>query len=57
MIHTEKECKVKCEAIRDILTNIQQISGMEQNYTIRHQVESALDLIRELKGEFNAEDK
>jgi len=57
MIHTEKECKVKCEAIRDILTNIQQISGMEQNYTIRHQAESALDLIRELKGEFNAEDK
>ena len=50
--HSKHECKVKCEALKSILTQIQEVSGMEQNYSIRHLAESGLDLIRELKGEF-----
>jgi len=53
MIHSEKECKIKCDALKTILTQIQQTAGMENNYDIRFMAESGLDLIKELKGEFN----
>jgi|SaaInlLV_10m_DNA_4_1040232.scaffolds.fasta_scaffold28319_3 hypothetical protein len=55
-MHSEEQCEVKCNAIQKLLTNIQQLAGVENNYAIRHQAESALDLIKELKGEFNVKD-
>jgi hypothetical protein len=55
-IHSRAECKQKCEAIKEILTRIQQAAGMESQYDIRHLAESGLDLVRDLKGEM-AEDK
>jgi len=52
--HSKQECEVKCDALKTILTQIQQESGLEQNYQIRHLAESGLDLIRELKNEFSS---
>ena len=52
MNHSEEECKIKCDAIKEVLTQIQQNAGMDNNYTIRFMAESGLDLIRDLKSEF-----
>lgn len=52
-VHSKEECEVKCDALKTILTQIQEVSGMEQNYSIRHLAESGLDLIRDLKNEFD----
>jgi hypothetical protein len=52
-VRDKQDCEVKCDAIKTILTQIQEVSGMEQNYQIRHLAESGLDLIRDLKSEFD----
>lgn len=54
-MHSKQECEVKCDAIKSILTQIAEVSGMEQNYSVRHLADSGLDLIRDLRSEF--EDK
>ena len=43
--------------MKKILTDIQIVAASKNDYDIRHKAESALDLIRELKGEFNEERK
>jgi len=52
-MHSKEECEVKCNALKTILTQIQQNSAMDNNYSIRHLAESGLDLIRDLKSEFD----
>ena len=50
-MHSNEECGVKCDALKTILTQIQQNAAMDNNYSIRHLAESGLDLIRDLKQE------
>lgn len=57
MKHSLNDCSVKCDALKKILTDIQIEAGAKNDYDIRHKAESALDLIRELKGEFSGEEK
>jgi len=52
-IHSKEQCEVKCKALKEILTQIQQVAGMNNDYTSRHLAESGLDLIRDLKSEFD----
>jgi len=54
-MHTQSECCIKVDALKDILDNIKNVSHMEQEYSIAHLAASGLDLIRELKGEFDKE--
>jgi hypothetical protein len=49
--HSEEECEVKCDALKEVLTQIQQNAGIDVDI-IRHLAESGLDLIRDLKSEF-----
>jgi len=51
-MHTKEDCEIKCDAIKMVLTQIQQNAAMEDQYSIRHLAESGLDLIRDLKSEF-----
>lgn len=55
-VHSKEECKQKCDAIKEVLTQIQQQAGMESQYGIRQLAESGLDLVRDLNGEME-EDK
>jgi len=34
-IHSNEECGIKCEALKTILTQIQQNAAMDNNYSIR----------------------
>ncbi len=50
-MHSNDECRVKCDALKTILTQIQQNAAMEDQYTIRHMAESGLDIVRDLSQE------
>ena len=51
-MHSKKDCEIKCDALKTIITQIRQNATMEDQHSIRHLAESGLELIRELKNEF-----
>jgi len=51
-MHSKEDCEIKCDALKTVLTRIQQNAAMDDQYSIRHLAESGLDLIRDLKSEF-----
>ena len=51
-MHSKEDCEIKCDAIKTVLTQIQQNAAMDNDDSIRHLAESGLDLIRDLKSEF-----
>jgi len=51
-MHSKEDCEIKCDALKTVLTRIQQNAAMDDQSSIRHLAESGLDLIRDLKSEF-----
>ena len=52
-MHNEKECEIKCEGLTILLKELRVHCLLDQDYTKLDRVESALQLIGELKGEFD----
>jgi hypothetical protein len=52
-MHSNSECGIKCAAVYKILNNLRRDCSHDQDYHKLNQVENALQLITELKGEFD----
>ena len=57
MIHSEVDSKIKCDALKQILSDVYGLAVVENQYDIAERASSGLDLLRELKGEFSPPEK
>ena len=52
-MHSNSECFTKCSGLVTLLSELRVHCLLDQDYNKLNQVESALQLINELKGEFD----